>query len=346
MKKSFPVNINGRIYNIDEDAYGLLHNYLDQLRTTFPGDEGREIVDDIEARVAELFDERIGQGGQVITIEDVNRIIGIMGRPEDLGEPAAAEECGGRSKVQATPPPLVIEERPRHKLYRDIDNKVMGGVLSGIATYFGSDPNLIRVLMIILTICTAFWPCFVCYLIAWAVIPPADTARRRLELRGEAVSVEAVGRGVLTNDAPRVAGESGFTAFINVLAKCAMGFIGLVAGCVGLAMLMGILCLLGVIIALPFGGEVYAQMASSFPNGGMAVAMLLGLLGCFLVLLPCIALFWLSLYVIFGVRGCGTGLIIGSFIIWVIIFVAVIVLSLMLGANPLGYTWWLAHGIR
>ena len=105
MKKSFPVNINGRIYNIDEDAYGLLHNYLDQLRTTFPGDEGREIVDDIEARVAELFDERIGQGGKVITSEDVNRSIGIMGRPEDLGEPAAAEECGGRSKAQATHPP-------------------------------------------------------------------------------------------------------------------------------------------------------------------------------------------------------------------------------------------------
>ncbi len=86
MKKSFPVNINGRIYNIDEDAYALLSNYLDQLHATFPGEEGNEIVSDIEARVAELFEERLSAGSQVIDIDDVNRVIAIMGRPEDLGD--------------------------------------------------------------------------------------------------------------------------------------------------------------------------------------------------------------------------------------------------------------------
>ncbi len=140
MKKSFPVNINGRIYNIDEDAYMLLRNYLDQLHATFPGEEGNEIVSDIEARVAELFEDRLSSGSQVIDIDDVNRVIAIMGRPEDLGDAPAEEQSAGAAGATGseaagnTPPPFVQEEHPRHKLYRDIDNKMMGGVLSGVAT--------------------------------------------------------------------------------------------------------------------------------------------------------------------------------------------------------------------
>lgn len=56
MKRTFPVNINGKVFYIDEDAYELLQNYLDQLRATFPGSEGDEIVSDIESRISELFD--------------------------------------------------------------------------------------------------------------------------------------------------------------------------------------------------------------------------------------------------------------------------------------------------
>ncbi|MDE5641952.1 MAG: PspC domain-containing protein [Muribaculaceae bacterium] len=339
MKKSFPVNINGRIYNIDEDAYMLLNSYLEQLRATFPGAEGVEIVNDIEARMTELFDERLGEGGQVITIDDVNNVIAIMGRPEDLGEAADGGSAHEEASGCAVPPPIVIAERPRHKLYRNIDNKVMGGVLSGVAAYFGTDPNLLRVLMIILTICTAFWPCFVGYLIAWAVIPPADTPRRRLELRGEAVSVEAVGRGVLTKEEPQSEGRGGFGSFINFLAKCAMGFVGMVSACVGLAMIVGILCMLGVVIAYPFSNEVAVEMSRAFPDGSIVMSLICGILGCFVVLLPCVALVWLSLYVVFNVRGCGNGLIVGGFVTWILMFVAVVVISLVLASGPFAFLW-------
>lgn len=337
MKRSFPVNINGRIYNIDEDAFTLLNNYLDQLRSTFPGEEGREIVADIEARVAELFDERLSQGGQVIVLDDVNRVIAIMGRPEDLGESASDNFSQNASGSAATPPPYVVEERPLHKLYRNIDNKVLGGVLSGVATYFGSDPNPIRVLIIILTVLTAFWPCFIGYLIAWVVIPPADTPRRRLELRGEAVSVEAVGRGVLGSDAPSTNGNNSFGNILDVLAKCAMGLIGIAAGCCGLAVVLGILCIIGVLIALPFSSEISMEMMNAFPNGGTILALVCGLFSCFMILLPCIALVWLSLYVIFGVHGCRSSLIVGGFVAWILIFVAVIVMGVILAAGPLSY---------
>ena len=75
MKKTFPVNINGKIFYIDEDAYKLLQDYLSQLRATFPGQEGSEIVSDIECRISELFDERILSGANVIVLEDVNNVI-------------------------------------------------------------------------------------------------------------------------------------------------------------------------------------------------------------------------------------------------------------------------------
>ena len=72
MKKTFEVNINGKIFHIDEDAYELLKNYLSQLREAFPGEEGEEIVSDIECRISEHFEQRASVGSSVIVIEDVN----------------------------------------------------------------------------------------------------------------------------------------------------------------------------------------------------------------------------------------------------------------------------------
>ena len=75
MKKTFPVNINGKVFYIDEDAYELLLNYLDQLQSAFPDSEGKEIVTDIESRISELFDERISAGANAIVYADVNNVI-------------------------------------------------------------------------------------------------------------------------------------------------------------------------------------------------------------------------------------------------------------------------------
>lgn len=100
MKKTFPVNINGKIFYIDEDAYKLLQDYLSQLRDTFPGQEGSEIVSDIESRISELFDERIATGANVIILEDVNNIIETMGRPEELSDEA---DFAGAEPTSGTP---------------------------------------------------------------------------------------------------------------------------------------------------------------------------------------------------------------------------------------------------
>ena len=89
MKKTLTVNLGGTVYHIDEDAYKLLDTYLSNLRIHFCREEGaEEIVHDMELRISELFTDRLRDGKQVITIEDVEEIIAQMGKPEDLGDEA------------------------------------------------------------------------------------------------------------------------------------------------------------------------------------------------------------------------------------------------------------------
>ena len=132
MKKTLTVNLGGTVYHIDEDAYKLLDTYLSNLRIHFCREEGaEEIVHDMELRISELFTDRLRDGKQVITIEDVEEIIAQMGKPEDLGD--EADGGGETSKDGSTYSQTA--KGPR-RLFRDSDNKVLGGVASGLAAYF------------------------------------------------------------------------------------------------------------------------------------------------------------------------------------------------------------------
>ena len=89
MKKTIKINLSGIIFNIDDDAYEKLKAYLDTISRYFSNkQESKEIIDDIETRIAELFQERITGENQVITIEIVNQVIDIMGNPEDIADSA------------------------------------------------------------------------------------------------------------------------------------------------------------------------------------------------------------------------------------------------------------------
>ena len=133
MKKTLTVNLGGTVYHIDEDAYNLLDNYLNNLRYHFRKEEGAdEIVRDMETRIAELFDEYIRIGQQVITIEQVEAVIARMGKPEELNTDDNDEKK---------------EEKTNHtygngtarRLFRNPDDRILGGVLSGLSAYFGWD---------------------------------------------------------------------------------------------------------------------------------------------------------------------------------------------------------------
>jgi len=144
MKKNITINLLGRLYAIDEDAYELLKRYTDSLRSYFSRREGgEEIADDIEARIAELFDELKAQGTEAITIEHVQDIIQRVGRPEEMEEdpsqpPLEGEENPEESASYSIP---LSEGRggSSRKLYRNMADRKLMGVLSGLAAYFGGD---------------------------------------------------------------------------------------------------------------------------------------------------------------------------------------------------------------
>lgn len=272
MKKAIQVNIHDRIFYIDEDAYSLLQNYLHQLSTAFPDAEGQEIVSDIETRISELFDERCSQGYNVIDIAYVNTVIDTVGRPEELSD---TEYISGNEQ-QTTPPPFAnapATETPKKKLYRDVDNKVFGGVLSGLAKYLNWDVNVLRFLVVLLVICTLVapwaltWPWLIAYLVCWMVIPPADTPRRKLEMEGREVTVENIGNNVRerAEQNPNKPSGSFGDALGNIasaLCKIILAVIGVIAGFVCLSMILGFLFFLFVVAGLCMFG--IDQMATAF----------------------------------------------------------------------------------
>ena len=191
MKKTFTVNLNGTIFNIDEDAYCLLDEYLCNLRLHFRKQEGaEEIVNDIESRISELFTEKITDGSQVITIAYVEEVITRMGKPEELAgeeneyESASAYTASGKSKDT---------NYSYKRLYRNPDDKILGGVLGGVAAFFGWNSTLLRLIVLMLLI-FSIGTMTVIYLVCWLIVPEARTAAEKLNMRGEEVNVENIGK--------------------------------------------------------------------------------------------------------------------------------------------------------
>jgi phage shock protein PspC (stress-responsive transcriptional regulator) len=185
MKKTVRVNISGFIFNIDEDAYNQLRHYLDDINHRFQNtEEGKEVISDVESRIAELFQERTKDGREVINSEDVNYVISILGRPEDF---AGVEEEATQAE------PAYREPRTR-RLYRDTENRVVGGVCSGLGYYFGIDPIVFRIIFI----ATFFgWGTgFLIYIIFWIAVPSARTTAQKLEMKGEPITLGTIEKSI------------------------------------------------------------------------------------------------------------------------------------------------------
>jgi phage shock protein PspC (stress-responsive transcriptional regulator) len=200
MKKTLTVNLGGTVFNIDEDAYELLEKYLSNLRIHFSKEEGAaEIMNDFEQRISELFNDRVRLGYQVITINEVEEVIKRMGKPEEIFE-MTEEETGEKQQEQDSEKKTYTEDATsqngKKRLMRDIDNKIIGGVASGIAAYLGWDVTMIRLAFIVLLFVPYLHGIVLVYLILWLVIPAAKTATEKLEMHGENVTVENIGKTV------------------------------------------------------------------------------------------------------------------------------------------------------
>lgn len=173
MKKVININFQGRILPIEEMAYENLKNYIETLRTYFDKEEGKdEIINDIECRVAELCEDRLKKGAVCITEDDIDLIIASIGRPEDFeaqdGFEAQSSSSNTSYDSSANEGQQWTSSRPK-RLYRDEHNKVLGGVCSGIANYFGVEPLLVRILWIFLIGVNILG-----YLILWIAVPSSS----------------------------------------------------------------------------------------------------------------------------------------------------------------------------
>ena len=211
MNKTIIININSIVFHIEEDAYETLRAYMIEIKRHFgKSEDSREILEDIENRIAEMFSERIHSGRkEVINMEDVNEVIAQMGRVSDFdseledeiqsenrseartegntfqaeGEPGFTEEPNATQGEPVDNESSFANYTMSKRLMRDMDDKVFGGVCSGLAQYFNIESKWVRIIFILFFLFGGSG--VLLYFVLWAVMPKALTRADKLAMRGE-----------------------------------------------------------------------------------------------------------------------------------------------------------------
>lgn len=179
MDKIITINLGGFSIKIDEDAFLSLKNYIDAIERKYSATEnGKEIINDIETRIAELLIENLN-GKVASSLADVESAKKSMGNPEEFEQSTESNE---EKKYYN-------KDIPK-RLYRDSENKTLGGVCSGISKYFDIDPTIVRI----------FWVCLVLffgtgilvYFLLWIIVPEAVTTAQKLEMNGKAPTMDNI----------------------------------------------------------------------------------------------------------------------------------------------------------
>ncbi len=162
MKETVNVNIGTQAFILDQDAYGALRSYLNDIKSRLP-EHDAETMDDIEARIAEIFREIVASPMRVISLENVRYAMSRMGSPAEFGD-----RRGSESREEGSGENCEQEPAPR-KLYRSRDNRSIAGICGGLAEFFNADPTLLRLVTLFLILFggLSIWV----YIILWIVIP-------------------------------------------------------------------------------------------------------------------------------------------------------------------------------
>ena len=232
MKKNITINLSGRLYQIDEDAYEMLRKYVESLRASFGRQAGGdEIVGDIEARIAELFDELKQQGVEAITIEHVKSIITRIGEPEqiaseDEGEQERKTESVGEKinkTIRSTVDETMAGLRGRtagKKLYRNPKDKVLAGVMSGLAAYTGTDAVVWRLALLLFSFFYGIGIVF--YIIMAIIVPEARTPQELLMMEGKDVTPQSLADVVVEKESGMPQSQGAFRTLLSALVKIVM----------------------------------------------------------------------------------------------------------------------------
>ena len=306
MNKTVNINLANILFHIDDKAFNKLQRYLESIKRSFSGTPGSdEIIADIEARIAELFHEKLENERQVITLKEVDEVITVMGQPEDYMVDEDIFEDNPKAKT-AEPGTGRVK-----KLYRDIDHKYIGGVCAGLEHYLGFDALWIRLIFILLAVFTGFG--FIAYILLWILVPEAATTSQKLDMTGEKVNISNIERKVKQNiedvadriqnaDYSKVK-SSGKTFFdtlgdvIMFLFKVFGKFIGILLVIIGAATLIGLfigLFTVGILDIVHLPGVDFYDMVNSTD----APVWLVSLLAFFAVGIPFFFLLYLGLKIL------------------------------------------------
>jgi phage shock protein PspC (stress-responsive transcriptional regulator) len=339
MKKAIKINLSGLIFHIDDDAYEKLKSYLDTISRHFSNkQESKEIIDDIESRIAELFQERVTAENQVIDLRLVNEVIDIMGNPEDIAD------SGEEAEEQRTFHDAYSRSK---RLYRDPENSVIGGICGGLSAYFSVDPVIFRLLFVVFFF--AGGASILVYIILWAVLPKAETAAQKLEMRGEKVNVSNLekkireeydnvkdnvkeGYSKAKNSDTYQNTERAASDFFVVLGKILLVFIKVILIIIGTSLVIAGIGLLIGLIALPFAGiHVFPFESYSFSLGDILMPFtdpvsvtLLVIAITLLILIPIAAMLYVLVKLIFNIKTRNRGLSIGALTLWIVSLLCII----------------------
>ena len=185
MNKTIIINISGVIFHIEEDAYETLKTYINEVKKHFASyRDNFEIITDIENRIAEMFGDLLAkESKQVIVLMDVNVIISRMGNPSDF----ETEEENEQYQPET-------ENTTGRKFFRDMEDRVIGGVCAGIGHYFNIEARWIRVAFFIMFVFYGFG--LLPYLLLWILIPKANSRTERMEMKGERINLQSFQKNV------------------------------------------------------------------------------------------------------------------------------------------------------
>ncbi len=204
MDKTININLGGRNFVISEDGYNILHTYLSNLKEYFRAispENFEEIVNDFEMRIGEVFEEQINTiSDGVITKVHVANVIEQLGNVNDFAGDDKGD--GATDGVTLADDSKQQKASPIKKLYRDVHNRLLGGVLAGLASYMGIDKTWLRLIFVLVHFIPYlnYFPFILIYLIMWLIVPPALTVVQQMQMRGEDISTEGIARNVIVDD--------------------------------------------------------------------------------------------------------------------------------------------------
>jgi len=293
MNKTLTISLGGQLFEIEENAYQQLETYINSLKTYFKKDvDGEEIVDDIEGRIAELFIEQQTDNYKIIIKEQVEYVQLKMGTVKDF-EPIEEEEIFATSTTSQKQTKQTPKTGPK-KLMRDVEDRVLGGVSSGLGHYFNISPLLFRLLFLVLFF---MGPGFIIYVLLWIIVPKATTATDKLLMRGLPVNVNTLADSVKT----RTYSNNKLIDFVGQLiayvAKFAIVVAKLLLIVIGISLLFGLLAAFGGVF---FGFIKSGAILNSFSAGSGFVFWFIKLMFLLVLAIPIVFVFVLMVYLLFN----------------------------------------------